>query len=169
MKIAGIDPGREGYITVLDTKSTRGWTCKMRYCDDKILDLNVLNMLPSFEICFIENLHGRGGWGAKTNFGLGSYYGQIQLWLKQKAIDVNRVIPKTWINHFGGDKKLSTKKRTLQSYKNLFKHEPIKPRMVKGEEAYNDNLIDSLMLAVYGYETLTKKKPRKWNFQNVTG
>lgn len=167
MNIAGIDPGREGYITVLDTKSNRGWNVKLRYCDDKLLDLNILAMVPPIDICYLESLRGRGGWGATTNFGLGSYFGQISLWLKQKDIDVRHVLPSVWINHFDRRTRIKTKERTLEAYKRLFKHLPIKPRIVKGKEAYNNNLIDSLMIAVYGYIHETGQKHKKWRFETI--
>ena len=167
MHIAGIDPGRQGYITVLDTKSCRGWTVKLRYCDNKLLDLNILDRVPRIDICYLESLRGRGGWGATVNFGLGSYFGQIAFWLKQKDIDVKPVLPHIWINYFDKRTNIKTKDRTLEAYKRLFKHLPIEPRIVKGQEAYNDNLIDSLMIAVYGYNNETSQRLKKWTFETV--
>lgn len=165
MLVAGIDPGREGFITVLDSLSCRGWILKLRYCKKKILQYEDIELLPKIDICFVEQVHGRGGWAAKANFGLGSYYGQIKMALNLYGFECQDVLPKTWVNHFS-DTKGATKQRTLEAYKKNFKHAPIKPRIVMGEEKYNNNLIDSLMIALYGYNQIGLKT-RKWEFHYV--
>ena len=165
MIIGGIDPGREGFITVLDTKSTRGWILKMRYCDKKILDFDDIKLLPKVDIFYLESVRGRGGWAACANFGLGSYYGQIQLALKIHSLKWKGIDPKVWVNSFDNTKG-KTKERTLRAYKRFFPHNPLKPRIVKGEELFNNNMIDSIMIALYGVIE-TGNKIRKWRFQHV--
>lgn len=165
MKIGGIDPGREGFITVLDTKSNRGWIMKMRYCDKKILIHDDLKKLPKVDFFYLESVRGRGGWSATATFGLGSYYGQIAMALRFLGYDFIGVEPKTWVSSFDNSKGKS-KERTLQSFLRFFPHEPITPRIVKNKHQYNNNLIDSIMISVYG---VVQKgcSIKRWRFEYV--
>lgn len=165
MLIAGIDPGRDGFVVVLDALSTRAWRLRLRYCERKILQFEHLEVLPKIDLCYVEHVHGRGGWAAQSNFGLGSYFGQICLALKLYGIDYNLIRPSDWTKEMHGNLKGKSKEKTIKSYLQLFPHKPIKPRVVKGEDLYNNNLVDSFMIAVNGVLN-NDFNIQKWKFED---
>ncbi len=164
MIIAGVDPGRDGYIVVLDALSSRAWSQKLTYCSNKILQFEKLMNLPKIDLCYIEKVQGRGGWAAAANFGLGSYYGQIVLALKLYGVDYELIRPTEWTKQIHGEYKGSAKQKTLKTYLEMFPHMPIEPRFTEGKANFNHNLIDSFMIAVNGV-LKNSFYIQKWNFE----
>lgn len=163
MIIAGVDPGRDGYIVVLDALSCRAWRQKLTYCSKKILQFEKLSTLPKIDVCYVEKVQGRGGWSAAANFGLGSYFGQIVLALRLHGVNYEFIRPTEWTKEIHGEYKGSAKQKTLKTYLELFPHLPIEPRFADGEANFNHNLIDSFMIAVNGV-LRNSHYIQKWTF-----
>jgi hypothetical protein len=162
MFIAGIDPGRQGYIVVLDALNGRLWRQRLTYDDNKILEFERINLLPKIDVCYVEKVHGRGGWMARSNFGLGSYFGQVCLALRLYGIEAKFVTPSVWQKDFNAGKTGKSKEKTLQSYVELFPQNPLGLKINDETKRYNDNMLDALMLAAYGVKDQGLKLASQW-------
>ena len=153
MVIAGIDTGKRGAIVVVDTESTWAWSEKLAYDKNKLIKNRIGNRFASVDRIVIERIKGRGGWSAKTIFGMGFYYGQIMREIAGTGRPFGFVQPEVWTRLIHRDVliKGTAKQKTLAAYHMFFPHDPIGITKAAGArpEGYHDGLIDALMIACY--------------------
>lgn len=157
MKIVGIDPGLQGCAFLTDSTRMIFSGFKFDFNEDKIFDSQSFECFlkktkPDFIL--IENIHGRGGWGAHHNFSFGMVFGQILAsFYSQFAFE--KVMPISWqaIIHKGVEKipKEKIKDRTLRAYNQKFPEDPLRASFQnKKGKAINNNAIDAFLISIYG-------------------
>lgn len=165
MLIGGIDPGKRGAVVIVDSESTKGWFTKLEYDDEGILTTPLKTFCKDVHSLTIEWIHGRGGWGAKQNFMMGFYFGQLLHVIKATKKPYELIIPKDWTKVMHADiadidKKLAKEKSVL-AYQKLFPHDPI--GFSRGKKAYHDGVIDAFLIAAFAI-LRQNGKLRKWRF-----
>lgn len=153
MYVVGIDPGKNGAIVGLDIHSSYGFCQRLEYDENGTL----LTRLPKVKIkkIYIEDIYGRGGWGAKSVFAMGFYYGQLVYYLRGLDIPLEFVRARDWQGWAHSQIELtkgrnSPKTKSLLAYKKLFPNDPVKSLLREGKKLYHDGVIDGTMIAGYG-------------------
>ena len=141
MRVLGIDPGRSGALCLLDTVTHTAVYSPIPWAG-KLIDYCVLDQIMGSEyagLIALEEVRGRGGWGATQTFTFGCNYGLILAWVGVRKHIL--VPPKTWQNlaHLGakGD---TPKAKSLDSFNKINPTSKIK----------NDGVIDAFHIARYG-------------------
>jgi len=165
MLIGGIDPGKRGAIVIVDTESTKGWFTKLEYDDEGILTTPLKTLCKDVQSFTIECIHGRGGWGAKQNFMMGFYYGQLLNAVKATKKPYQMIIPRDWTAIMHADievpKKTTAKEKSVLAYLKYFPHDPI--GYSRGKKTYHDGVIDAFLI-VAATVIRQNRKLRKWHF-----
>ena len=112
-KYIGIDPGKNGGITVIDEKGN----IEAHKCPEKVLDMSILfkiiigDTAPKDVNLLMERVWARPGNAVRAAFSYGTNYGQ---WLGIAAsheIKMNTIIPADWIRWVGCPKSLKREVR----------------------------------------------------------
>lgn len=94
MIFLGIDPGRSGAMVALDEDgkviSMQGLDKPVKVINDWLLDL------PLPHMALLEEVHGRGGWGAQHNFTFGRSYQMCRDLLELKGVPFELIRPQAW-------------------------------------------------------------------------
>lgn len=167
MLICGIDPGKTGYLVKLCTGSNWAKKLKLEFDKDGVLDYQTVNDFlfeDDINLILLEKISGRGGFGATQTFNSGSAFGQIKLLLSMSKLRHRMVLPSKWqdLIHEGVSPKLKPKERSYIAYKQLLPHGPI--RMTRGGNV-DHNLVDALLIAVYGVFKYGRSELKAWTFQ----
>jgi len=172
MKIAGIDPGKNGQLTILDTLSDQAWFYKLQFDKQNHLDLlwfkTVQKFLNSGDMIMVEKISNVGGLpgGSTSTFNFGNVYGQINIASRMSGCMFRQIGPQTWQKtiHEGITGKLSAKEKSKMAYEQLFPSDPFKrPR---GGKVSHD-LIDSLLIATFGALKYGGTRIRDWKFEEI--
>ena len=153
MIIAGIDPGKQGAIVVLDSVHSQAYKHSLRFDKQGLFDtldfFDFLNPLK-VDLLILEKVMGRKAWGATQTFNFGVGWGQVWLSIANSKLPYKLTPPQTWqkVIHEGVKATLTAKQRTMIAYKMLYPNQPI-PHGPKGG-AIDDNVLDALMIATYG-------------------
>jgi hypothetical protein len=151
MVVTGIDPGKDGQVVTLDSNSFVGYSQRLRYSKDGLLDAELLKShLDTHKpnLVLLEKVGGRAGWGATQNFSFGCNWAQVRLTIS--SYPYRLIAPQTWqkLIHQGVATNISTKERSLVAYEQLYPNRPL-PVGPKSKRP-DDNLIDALLLATFG-------------------
>lgn len=163
MILIGIDPGKTGAITIMQTSADD----EVRLLDIKMMpqteqdimnvfkDLQTQNIIivpkdikidevvfPTIK-CIIEAQHAFPGMGAGAQWAFAQHYGFLRGVLVSLQIPFREVAPQTWMNYFGfkrqkDEDKKKHKLRILQKAQNLYPHSSVALQTA-----------DSLMLCEY--------------------
>jgi len=166
MIVAGIDPGKRGAVVVVDSQTSRAWYEKLAYDDAGLLTTRFGQKFRGVDKVLIENIHGRGGWGATQNFNMGYYFGQVMHELIKSQRPFELITPNTWTSLLHREidlKGAAPKAKSLAAYHMYFPHDPI--GKTKGKDGYHDGLIDALLIAAYELIKENEVIPR-WIFCN---
>ena len=155
MFIAGIDPGANGAIAVLDSENPDSVA---------LLDLNKNSIYQSavwlhthqVSVVWLENVHSLYGMSAKSNFGFGRNFGIAFAIAKMGISDgpVDQVTPKVWQKYIGVTVKGKNIKQEVCKiaqglYPNAELHGP--------QGGLLDGRSDALMIAHYGLHNKKEK------------
>jgi hypothetical protein len=167
----GIDPGRNGYICVLDPVEKTAEYLKIPYRPDGIINghmiVDVFKDFHHVHAIYIEKVIGRGGaikdgganWGASQNFGLGFNYGQLLATMS--FMPHTLVTPQQWQKHCHTaslrGSGITAKEKTLARFIQL------NPSFVNPIKSH-DGLYDSFFIARYGLVTQGIQFTDDWNF-----
>jgi hypothetical protein len=170
MMVAAIDPGKKGYVVVLDSKSDQAHKFKLEFDAQGGLDGHLLQKQiteSKAELILLEKVMGRSGWSATNNFNFGSAWGQLYQIIRLSNLPHRLVVPQQWqkIIHQGIDGKLEAKEKSLVAYTQFFPHNPI-PRGPRSGKI-DDNLLDAMLIATYGVMEYAKDSFRSWGFVEV--
>ena len=157
MLIAGIDPGANGAIAVLDSENPDSVA---------LLDLKKHSIITIHEwlveeldyhpsIFWIENVHSMHGMSAKSNFGFGKNIGMItavaELFRNELS---NTVTPKVWQKYIGVTAKgKAIKKQVAKIAQYLYPQAELHGK----RGGLLDGRSDALMIAYYGLHNLKEK------------
>ena len=157
MLIAGIDPGANGAISVLDSENPDSVA---------LLDLKKHSIITIHEwlveeldyhpsIFWIENVHSMHGMSAKSNFGFGKNIGMItavaELFRNELS---NTVTPKVWQKYIGVTAKgKAIKKQVAKIAQYLYPQAELHGK----RGGLLDGRSDALMIAYYGLHNLKEK------------
>lgn len=173
MRIAAIDPGKNGRCVVVWAGHEMAWEHKFRWTDDGNLDLGgwfkfTTIVCPS--IIFIEQVaghHRSGGttrWSPSTLFKLGDVFGQIRAAAAMTGKPCRFVSPQKWQKHIhSGITGDTAKQKTETAYSKFYPSNPIPAR--NGCKP-NHNTVDALMIATWACFEL-KMEINQWRFQRI--
>jgi hypothetical protein len=161
----GIDPGKKGFITILD-----GGVLEFHQLPTIGKEYDYIKLIEIFDKYFfepdynihicIENNHGRGGWSANVNESLGESRGMLKMLMHVYRFPYTMVTPAKWqkVAHEGIPllKRLSktgktmikdTKKMSEIAVKRLYPNVDLRrtTRCIN----YDENKIDSLLICYY--------------------
>tara|TARA_Y100000401_G_scaffold108354_1_gene103563 strand:+ start:9209 stop:9748 length:540 start_codon:yes stop_codon:yes gene_type:complete len=154
--IIGIDPGKNGGVTILNiidyTEQVEVFRCP-KTPDEMAKQLaesvpyngNRYNMT-----CFMEHVHAFPGQGVVSTFSFGQNLGQWEGILASQDIPVEYVAPRKWMDIYNTPSKLTRRmrKRYLREQAEI-----IFPNV-----KMTFNISDSLLIANYGKQTLLERK-----------
>jgi hypothetical protein len=155
MFIAGIDPGANGAIAVLDSKNPDSVA---------LLDLNKCSIKESIawlrkqkiESIWLESVHSLYGMSAKSNFGFGRNFG-IAFAIAGVAVSggsVKQVTPKVWQKYVGVTAKgKAIKQQVAKIAQYLYPQAELHGK----RGGLLDGRSDALMIAYYGLHNLKEK------------
>lgn len=159
MLIAGIDPGTNGAIAVLDSESPDSVA---------LLDLkksnvgDIWNWFSEDDINYpwgpgqiwIEDVHSMHGMSAKSNFGFGKNVGMIQTIAELIVDDVILVTPKVWQKYIGVTVKgKAIKKEVAKIAQGLYPNAELHGK----RGGLLDGRADALMIAHYGLKHIEEE------------
>ncbi len=168
MRIAGIDPGANGALVVIDGTETEYYTFpkvggKLSYDDTVRM---IVSVLKTVDFVFIEDVHGIKGSASKATFAFGYTCGAV----RAAAIVANKpyemVTPQTWQKRVwtsadyvykknkAGRKQNDTKATSLNAAKRLFPKDTLKPTQ-RSDNAH-DGIVDALLIATHGQRKLSQ-------------
>jgi hypothetical protein len=156
MHFVGIDPGKLGYISVLDTDNHTVYLSRIFFDKNNTLDQKkMVNVLDQFPVClvFLEQIKGRGGWGATQTFNMGFLYGQVYSIVSRYP---HRLIaPQTWqkVIHSSIKPTITAKERSRAAYRQLFPNGGLPENK---RSIVDNNLLDAFLISVYGAYTFGK-------------
>ncbi len=148
MFIAGIDPGANGAIAVLDSLNPDSVA---------LLDLNKYSIYETtkwlhnkkIDVIFLESVHSLYGMSAKSNFGFGRNFGIAFAIAKLAVSDgpVQQVTPKVWQKYIGVTVKgKGIKKEVAKIAQGLYPNAQLQGK----RGGLLDGRADALMIAHYG-------------------
>lgn len=154
--VIGIDPGKEGFITVMSSEKIQHFSMPKI---GKEVDLNALSelILKISEDCakkraivVIEDVHAIHGSAASATFTFGGICWALRMGFIMCGLPIILVAPKKWQKEmYEGIKVVENKKMmSIQAAKRLFPNQSLlrTPDCKKPD----DNLTDSLLIAEYG-------------------
>ena len=155
MLIAGIDPGTNGAIAVLDSENPDSVA---------LLDLNKNSIYETTEwlhnkkidVIFLESVHSLYGMSAKSNFGFGRNFGIAFAIAKLAVSDgpVQQVTPKVWQKYIGVTVKgKGIKKEVAKIAQGLYPNAQLQGK----RGGLLDGRADALMIAHYGLKYMEEK------------
>jgi hypothetical protein len=154
MKIIGVDPGKNGWLTLTDSVDGLVKFKKLIFNKSNLIDKKiVLNFIESVspDLIVCEKVMGRGGWGATQSFNFGFICGQIfGCFSDYQTVFVP---PQSWqaVVCRGIIKTGTAKERTLATYQTLFPGNPL-----QFKKSANHDLLDSFMISIYGQIVFAK-------------
>lgn len=154
--VIGIDPGKEGYITVMKRDSIVHYPVPKV---DKTVDENgiadlALKIMEDCDIqhtvVVIEDVHAVHGSAATATFNFGGVTWALRMAFIMCGVPVHRVAPKKWQKEMHEGVKPSEDKKAMSilAAKRLFPTQNLL-RTAKCTKP-DDNLVDSLLIAEYG-------------------
>lgn len=168
--ILAVDPGSTGCIVAASLETDRARLLPLRFkkADHGFL-VEKRSLSRAFDIfrdgvdplVVVEDVTGRGGWGAQANFSFGAVVGAITAIAHDRGLRITSVVPRAWqaIVH-DPDVEGDAKMRSLEAYCRLFPHDPL-PRNKAGK--VDHNAVDALLIAWWGARTLGAPT-RAWRF-----
>jgi len=154
MKYIGIDPGREGGISIIDRNKKIFYSMEMPISKDK--DIDIKSLLKLIEVgdhyfCVIEKAQSMPRQGVVSVFSYARDYGQVLAFLKILHISFLEVPPRTWKNEFLLDNK---------KYKSIIMAEKLFPgeTFLTSRMRYMDGKAESLLIAEYARRLGGKNK-----------
>ena len=154
MFIAGIDPGTNGAIAVLDSKNPDSVA---------LLDLNKNSIYETtkwlhnkkVDTIWLENVHSLYGMSAKSNFGFGRNFGIAFAIAKLAVSDgpVQQVTPKVWQKYIGVTAK---GKAVKQQVAKIAQYLYPQAKLHGKRGGLLDGRSDALMIAYYGLHNKEK-------------
>tara|TARA_Y100001960_G_C13900872_1_gene460726 strand:+ start:13 stop:486 length:474 start_codon:yes stop_codon:yes gene_type:complete len=157
MLIAGIDPGTNGAIAVLDSENPDSVD---------LLDLKKKNTSEIFNwsrlhtwnthphVIWIEDVHSMHGMSAKSNFGFGKNVGMITTIAELTWDEVKTVTPKIWQKYLGVTVKgKAIKKEVAKIAQDLYPN----AELYGQRGGLLDGRADALMIAHYGLKHMEEK------------
>ena len=157
MLIAGIDPGTNGAIAVLDSENPDSVD---------LLDLKKKNTSEIFNwsrlhtwnthphVIWIEDVHSMHGMSAKSNFGFGKNVGMITTIAELTWDEVKTVTPKIWQKYLGITVKgKAIKKEVAKIAQDLYPN----AELYGQRGGLLDGRADALMIAHYGLKHMEEK------------
>ena len=148
MLIAGIDPGANGAIAVLDSENPDSVA---------LLDLNKYSIYETtkwlhnkkIDVIYLESVHSLYGMSAKSNFGFGRNFGIAFAIAKLAVSDgpVQQVTPKVWQKYIGVTAKGKAIKKQVAEIANILY--PV-ANLYGKRGGLLDGRADALMIAHYG-------------------
>lgn len=164
--VLGVDPGTTGYVVALSLVHDVGRVYPLRvrrYGRLTALDLSgLVKVLAGKEVLVVvEEVCGRGGWGAHSNFTFGATAGGVVSAALAVGWGVVSVLPTTWQAplHYPEDAGEKPKERTLRAYQRLF---PGGALPLSRQGTTDHNAIDALLIAWWGVTRLLGLAPRPW-------
>ena len=165
MKIVGIDPGLEGFAFFTDSDKKVFSGHKFYFTKDKIFDSDSFKFYLAEcnpDLILIENVHGRGGWGAVHNFNFGFVFGQI-ISCFAHTVKFEKVMPTSWQSVFHSQvlkiPKEKIKDRTKRAYDLFFRKDPLnKNYSTPRKKETDNNAIDAFLISLYGQITYAEEK-----------
>ena len=150
MLVAGIDPGTNGAIAVLDSESPDS-VALLDLKNNSIIDIHnwlVEKFDDELRIFWIEDVHSMFGMSAKSNFGFGKNIGKItavaELYNHEVSITVT---PKVWQKYIGVTVKgKAIKKEVAKIAQRLYPNAELHGK----RGGLLDGRADALMIAHYG-------------------
>lgn len=165
--VIGIDPGSQGYAVALSLRSEDARIFKIPSV--KMRSIPVVDMEPLRKVirvpavCWMEQVRGRGGWGASSNFSFGAYAGAVASLAVSYGWNLRAATPQEWQAGIHLPASGSAKDRSMRTYNLLYGNDPL-PRKRSGN--HDDNLIDAFLIALYGVRCLGLPM-RQWVFKRV--
>lgn len=164
--VIGVDPGVEGIFVALSLVHDEGriWPMTVRRLG-RLTAIDMTAIIASLAgaevLLLIEEVCGRGGWGAQANFTFGAVAGGVISAALGAGWRVSSITPMMWqeVVHAPADAHCQPKERTLRAYRRIFPGEPL-PKTRQGNT--NHNAIDALMVSFYGVTVLLGSAPRRW-------
>lgn len=167
MIVAGIDPGKQGAIVLLDSERPVAHFMTLPYSDDGfLLSQQVHKWMKLWGYPDLVVLEKIKPGGAKSfpsaMFQLGVSYGQVLQFLHIAKVPLRLPYPQQWqkVMHEGIPAKLSSKERSAAAYRMLFPHGPISKGPKGGK--INENVVDALLIATYGVLKFGGGKIHPW-------
>lgn len=119
MKIIGIDPGKAGAITAMNTANNEVISWDMPETERDVCELFKELAAGGYVKAMIERVWGMPGMGGTAMFTFGSGYGSVRMAMLAHGIGFDEVLPRTWQKFFG----ISAKEKTETSaqHKNKMK------------------------------------------------
>lgn len=148
-KIIGIDPGKNGGITVYSVDKRKVVEC-IKMLDTPLDVYNFFNIYKNNSICYLEKVQGLPGMGGASMFTFGKGYGHLEMALLALKIPTISVTPQKWQKAL----QLGTKgKQTDTQWKNKLKAkaQQLFPYVPKITLAKSDSLL------ITEYARLTEK------------
>jgi len=155
MLIAGIDPGANGAIAVLDSENPDSVA---------LLDLNKYSIYETtkwlhnkkIDVIYLESVHSLYGMSAKSNFGFGRNFGIAFAIAKLAVSDgpVQQVTPKVWQKYIGVTVKgKGIKKEVAKIAQGLYPNAQLQGK----RGGLLDGRADALMIAHYGLKHMEEQ------------
>ena len=155
MFIAGIDPGANGAIAVLDSENPDSVA---------LLDLNKYSIYETtkwlhnkkIDVIYLESVHSLYGMSAKSNFGFGRNFGIAFAIAKLAVSDgpVQQVTPKVWQKYIGVTVKgKGIKKEVAKIAQGLYPNAQLQGK----RGGLLDGRADALMIAHYGLKHMEEQ------------
>lgn len=159
MLIAGIDPGTNGAIAVLDSESPDSVALldlkKQSTTDIWDWLIRVQGTKPHPHIIWIEDVHSMHGMSAKSNFGFGKNVGMITTIAELTWDEVKTVTPKIWQKYIGVTVKgKAIKKEVAEIAQVLYPNAELHGK----RGGLLDGRADALMIAYYGLKHPMEEK-----------
>lgn len=165
--VVGIDPGSEGYIVALSLHTDQARVARIastKFRGVPVVDLSgIARTIKVPAVCWIEGVHGRGGWSATSNFSFGAYTGGAASVALQLGWELKSATPQEWQAGVHVVAPGKAKERSLATYHSLYAHDPL-PRKRSG--VLDHNAVDALLIATYGVRCLGLPL-RRWVFRRV--
>lgn len=148
MKVLGLDPGKNGALTIIDTLSNEVFTHPISKLDGRI-DVKAIGKFlftHKPDIAYVEQVHGMPKHSSKGNFTFGLNHGLVLACLYFMDIPVTFVAPVTWkINLFGS--RTGNKTDAINFVQSNYQTVNLIP---KGKRVPHDGIADSVCIAHYG-------------------
>lgn len=155
MKVLGLDPGKNGALTIIDTVSNEVFTHHITCTEDRI-DVKAIGKFlftHKPDIAFVEQVHGMPKHSSKGNFTFGLNHGLVLACLYFLDIPINFIAPVTWkIALFGS--RTANKNDAINFVTSNY---PLVNLIPKGKRVPHDGIADSVCITHYGIGKVNAK------------
>lgn len=155
-----IDPGLKGAVCIFDEMKDEIVLIK-EFDNDVVALLSTLLYINKIKTVYIEDVHGRGGNSAQSNFTFGFNYGQIHAILECFQLNVVTINPRTWQKAMGISdlrksfmNKISTKECAFKIYQEMKLPEQW---VLTERNRVKDGCVDAALIAIYASKFLINK------------